>query len=671
MATLGSIIVDTRQVVVNSEKLSPYTGIQNEIKGFNWDERTWPTADEEKSTSYLPVLWDPSRGGISYNQFQSGIGHGKDLEYKEVKLHRDNNRYAWKPLIHHGSYYRYFNDRYMYSSEAVNDKLTESEDINGNVVNIYNHQLELKNFIPSSANIYKRGDVEGIPIIDTQIRQRTRFSGTIQDGEQLETVDGSGDIVWANVNINKDEFIIDKDNDKFIFNKIFIERVGVYETSPTEEDVLSCELLGESSGTKDLILTTGYFPIVAGSAKIYMLDKTDDSFEEWTIVADITQEAPGAKSVQFDYDIGVAIFGDDDNHGAAPGILTAAYITYEKTARIEYEPAFSTDYKEADLDVNPLRLGINRGFIFLSEADSFLHRIVVTVDKPLIGANLYGPLYNGGDYAIVSATAYNISGQPLPDAEITFNLDSGGYGFINGQQGPVTSIADFKGNSYVTVNISSKLDAVSATSSILENGNTELVLDRAAGGWVAPEDVYLFQLKNNDADLQDGEYRKVIVYTHDDAAVNPNRYQDWLEAGSPRDAIGDPDHPYYFKTGGNVPLRPTSIEGNRVKYSVPLDSIGGDVVGYLVTVGRSIRVDVSGINDLHKSVVHGNHINMKVQLPTHLTGAFIDPINNYVYYGFRFADEHTHAASTIGTATFLTINPEETSQIRNSFDVNI
>lgn len=671
MATPGSIIVDTRQVLVNSEKLSPYMGIHNDITGFNWDERTWPTEDEEKSTAYLPVLWDPSRGGINYDEFQSGIGHGNDLKYKEVKLHRQNNSYAWKPLIHHGYYYRHFNERYLYGSEAVNDKLTESENINGNTVNVYNHELELKSFIPSSANIYKRGDAEGIPIIDIQIRQRTRFSGTIESGEQLETVDSNGNIVWANVDTNKDEFTIDRENDKFIFNKIFIERVGVSEATPTLADVLSCELLGESPGKKDLILTTRYFPIVADSAKIYVLDKTDNSFEEWTIVPDISQVAPGAKSVQFDYDTGVAIFGDDVNNGAIPNILTAAYITYEKTARIEYEPAFSTDYKEADLDVNPLRLGINRGFVFLSEADNFLSRIVVTVDKPLIGSNLYGPLYNGGDYAIVSATAYNLSGQPLPNAEITFSLDSGGYGFVNGQQDPVTAITDFKGNSYVTVNTSSKLDAVSATSSTLVNGDTELVLDRSVEGLVAPEDVYLYQLKDDDSTLQEGDYRKVVVYTHDSAAINPNRYQDWLEAGSPREAITDVNHQYYFKTGGNVPLRPTSVEGNKVKYAVPLDPIGGSVVGYLVTVGRSIRVDVSGINDLHKSVVHGNNINMKVQLPTYLTGAFVDSMNNYVYYGFRFADEHTHAASSIGTATFLTINPEESSQIRNAFDVNI
>ena len=668
MAT-GSLRVDTRQVIVNSGKLAPYVDINDAVSGFNWDERVWPTVDEEKSTSYFPSLWDPSRGGINYDRFQSGIGHGDDLKFNGMEIRRRNNNYEWNPLIKHGHYYRHYNERYLYSHESVNDKLSESEDISGTTVSVYNYELSLKSLIPVSANIYDRSDVEGIHSINTLIRQRNTFSGLIQDGEQLPTVDSNGDIIWANVDTLRNEFIIDKDNKKFIFNKIFIERIGVSSGSPTLDDILSCELLGESSEKEGLIYTTKLFPLNKDSAKIYVLDTSDSSFEEWTIVEDIEQAAPGEKSVQLDYDTGFVFFGDNDNYGAIPPLLDRVYITYEKTARIEYELESSADNKLADIDLNPLRLGTNRGFLFLSERDNFLSKIVVTVNKPSLGANLYGPMYIGGDYAIVSARAFNLSNQPIADIEITFDITSGDFGNLNGQNEPVTSITDFNGYAYATVGSSTSLDSVSQTVSSLSADKTQLLLDETIQGFVSTEDVFLFQIKTQDTGI-DGD-RLVIVYTYDSDTVDPNKYQDWLEAGSPRDAVGDPLHEFYFKTGGNVPLRPTSVAGDVITYPVELDPIEGDVLGYLITTGRTINISITGKNKLYRSTIIGNPVSIKSQMAPHLTGTFIDHLGNNVHYGFRLADEHTFVASTIGTATFLTINPVESSQLDSQFTINI
>jgi hypothetical protein len=288
-----------------------------------------------------------------------------------------------------------------------------------------------------------------------------------------------------------------------------------------------------------------------------------------------------------------------------------------------------------------------------------------------MGNDIYGPMYTGGDYAIISAKAYNLSGQPLSDAEITFDIEAGDFGYLNGQQGAVTGFTDFKGYAYATLNTASTLESVSSITSALSVDNKELTLDETVEGWTAAEDVYLFQLRSDDLELQGGENRKVIVYTYDANAIDPNKYQAWLEAGSPRDAIDDTDHPYYFQTGGQVPLRPIGIDGNKVIYNVELDPIGGDVVGYLVTTGKVVKINVSGFNELHRSAIRGNSISVKIQLPSYITGAFIDYMNNYIYYGFRFADEHSFAASSIGTATYLTVNPVESSQLRSQFDINI
>jgi len=665
---IGSFTVDTKQVIVNSGKLSPYADISG-IGGFNWDERVWPSKDEEKATSYFPVLWDPSIGGLHHEVFQSGIGHGDDLKFNGVELNRVNNNYEWNPLISHGYYYRHYNERYLYSHESVNDKLSESEDINGNTVNAYNYELKLKDFIPVSANMYLRSDVEGIHSIETKIRQKNSFSGLLQDGEVLPTTDSNGDIIWANVDTLKNEFIVDRENSKLIFNKVFINRVGVSSGSPSLDDILSCELIGESSEKPNLIFTTGYFPLNKDSAKIYVLDPSDNSFEEWTIVEDIEEAAPGSKSVQLDYDTGFVFFGDGDNYGALPSLLNRVYITYEKTARIEYEPAFSADHKLADIDVNPLRLGTNRGFLLLSERDNFLARIEVAVNKPSLGVGLYGPMYVGGDYATITARAFNISNQPIPDIEITFDIVSGDFGNLNGQSGPVVSVTDFNGYAYSTAGSSSSLDSVTQSSTDLSEDRTQLFLDEATHGFVSPEDVSIFQVKTQDVGI-DSE-KLVIVYTYDSNAIDPNRYQDWLEAGSPRDAVENPLHEYYFKTGANIPLRPTTVSGNMLTYPVQLDAIEGDVLGYKVTTGKTIDISITGKNSLHRSTVQANPLSIKVQMPLHMTGTFVDHLNNYIYYGFRLSDEHTFAASNIGTGTFLTINPIESSQIRSQFDINI
>ena len=665
---IGSITIDTKQIIVNSEKLSPYADISG-IGGFNWDERVWPSVDEEKAASFFPVLWDPSIGGINYEKFQSGIGHGDDLKFNGVKLRRVNNNYEWNPLVHHGSYYRHYNEGYLYSNESVNDKLSESESINGNTVNVYNYELKLKNFIPVSANMYIRSDVEGIHSISTRIRQRNTFSGLAQDGEELPTEDLNGDIIWANVDTLRDEFIIDRENSKFIFNKVFIERVGTSSGSPTLDDVLSCELIGESSEKTDLIFTTALFPLNKDSAKIYVLDTSDDSFEEWTVVSNIEDAAPGEKSVELDYDTGFIFFGDEDNYGAIPPLLNKIYITYEKTARIEYEPVSSSDDKLSDVDVNPLRLGTNRGFLLLSERDNFLARIEVTVNKPSLGAGLYGPMYVGGDYATITARAFNISNQPISDVEVTFNIMSGDFGNLNGQTGTVTSITDFNGYAYAIVGSSSSLDSVSQDTTALSVDQKKLSLDESTYGFVSNDDVSLFQIKTQDAGI--GGTRLVMVYTNDANAIDPNKYQDWLEAGSPSSAIDDPSHEYYFKTGANIPLRPTVVSGSTLTYPVELDPIAGDVLGYKVTTGKLIDISITGKNELHRSVVRGTPVGIKVQMPLHLTGTFIDHLNNYVYYGFRLVDEHTFAASSIGTGTFLTINPIESSQIGSQFDINM
>ena len=503
MAVVQELIVDMKQVVVESDKNLPHIGTEYDTDGFKWDQRNWPTDDEKKATASLPTLWDASIGGVDYDTFQSGIGSKNDLEFKEVTLERVNNSYRWAPIVSHGYYYRYYNERYLYSSESIAGTLSLEETVNSQLVNTHYYFFGLKQFIPVSSHIYRRNDYEGVHVIDVNIRQRSTFSGLIVDGVELDTV-GSGDlIIWANVDTSKAEFIINKVNERFIFNKVFTERVGIYSLTPTVDDVVSCELIGEGSGVEGTVLMSKYFPILSADAAIYVYDPIDATFEEWTIVSDITQSTSGDKDAELDYDTGVVIFGDGVTFGSIPPAMSRVYMTYQKTAKIEYEPETSSDEHISRLDINPLRLGINRGFIFLSESESFLSKIEVSVDKPNIGENLYGPVYIGGDYAIISATAYNASGQTLPNINVTFDIASGQSGYINGQQQPAEVVTDYRGRAFVQFNSITDLTSVSVVSSDLDGAGTTLTLPSSTFGWVATNDVYTFQLRDDDS-LQEG-----------------------------------------------------------------------------------------------------------------------------------------------------------------------
>lgn len=752
MATRREFTLDIRQVIVSSDGLLPSALAINgeDITGFKWDEREWPELDEKKSHSFLPALWDPSRAGLDRALFQSGIGRGDDLKFRDISLVHFNNSSQWFPRIKHGDYFINHKHRFLFSGDSISDMVNSSNNIStGEVtnptVNSYDYSFGLKSFIPVVSYIYKRDKIDGSNLIETNIRQRSNFTGKIVNGEYLDTKDSNGNILWQNVDTFYDEFIVDRENDKFIFNKDYISRIGVIAT--TADDVLTCELAGESSGQANMTFNTTLHSTHIDSAEIYVYNNISLTYEKWIIVNDIggtinletgvvssitsnTMTVSGAgwtineftgvsltflttvgtknylilsntpdtitiddtggedmvadgaiigsqyrifrnidttdKAVQYDYDTGNIVFGNGVDYGAIPAVLAHIYITYEVTPKIEYEPEKAGDYRVSELDINPLRLGTNRGFLFLSEADDFVHRIEIAVDKESIGEHVYGPVYLGGDYATISATAYNVFGQTVADAPITFNLEGDQLGFLNGSQVPITVNTDYRGQAFVQYNSTTSLDAISQTTSTLytSGSNQVLELDDVVSGWTQSNDIYTFQLIDDDGFQPD--YRRVLLYKYDANAIDPNKYQSWLEHGAPSEAIDDPGYTdpvtgesLYFKTGGNVPIRPTTISGNKVIYEPtdPIPPITGDVVGYLVTVGKLANISVFGYNDLFRSFVHGAPVSLKVQLPTHMTGAYVDPLNNYVYYGFRFADETTAAASTIGTATFLTVNP--------------
>ena len=752
MATRREFTIDTRQVIVSSDSLLPSDLAMNgeDITGFKWDEREWPELDEKKSHAFLPALWDASRAGLDRSLFQSGIGRGDDLKLQDISLSRFNNSDQWLPRIKHGDYFIGHKHRFLFSGDSISSTIDPADNIatgegSNPTANSYNYSFGLKSFAPVTAYIYKRDRLDGSNLVKTNIRQRSNFTGKILNGSYLPTKDSNGNILWANVDTFYDEFIIDRDDERFIFNKDYISRTGVIAATP--DDVLTCELVGESSGQSNMSFATLAAPTSAGSVEIYVYNTIALTYERWDIVSDIEGNitlqtgtptgitsstltktgagwtvnefagniltfattvgtknytivsntatvitidnssgedmvADGAtindtyrifrsinatdKVVQYDYDTGSIVFGNGVDYGIIPTVLSHIYITYEVTPKIEYEPEKADDYKVSELDINPLRLGTNRGFIFLSEADNFVHKIEISVDKESIGENVYGPVYLGGDYATISATAYNIFGQTVSNTPVTFNLTGDQLGFLNGSQVPVTVNTDYRGKAFVQYNSAASLDAVSQVTSTLytSGSNQVLELDEIVSGWTQPNDIYTFQLINDDGFQPD--YRRVVLYKNDPNAIDPNKYQSWLEHGAPNAAIDDPGYTdpttgenLYFKTGGNVPIRPTSISGNRIIYgaSDPIPPITGDVVGYLVSVGKLANISVYGYNDLYRSFVHGPPVSLKVQLPTHMTGAYVDPLNNYVYYGFRFADDTTASASSIGTGTFLTVNP--------------
>jgi len=133
--------------------------------------------------------------------------------------------------------------------------------------------------------------------------------------------------------------------------------------------------------------------------------------------------------------------------GMAPSDTHTIGVSYETTPRIEYEPVDIDTYLVADnVDVRPVMNEKGNGIVYISRRPLQLSEIVLEIDKNKIGNGLYGPVYAGTDFAVLTATGYSEEEEPVPGVPLTITETTSPWaGCLSGEAGPYTAKSNANG----------------------------------------------------------------------------------------------------------------------------------------------------------------------------------------------------------------------------------
>ena len=409
--------ISTVQTIFHSDELAPLLGSESTDSGYeftpwSWDERIWTTDKLENSDLTIPSLADASRGALSSSYWQSGVGNLRtDCEVIQPVIVRQESLDRWTVQVRHGNYFSRHQKRYLFADRSS----VQYVDPDDNEVGVNTLLLTdvPRNGSPISATIWTR-DSYGSPFLKKYINKRCHFTGWYTVDGEADT-DDNGDIEWANVDTTKDEFIVvwpdDMSDPTLWFNKDFTFLVGK-DTISEDDDLAACDHVGTGDGVNTAFLAE-YFPICDNA--------------EFTVYSDTFSTIVDPDDYEFDYDRGEISFD------TAPANGTEIYIRYRVTVEVEYESEHCNDYCTAGyINLNPMTSIIDRGFIYLTEQELRVARLTLHAELAEIDEDVYGPLELGTDYCFLVATAYNMYGQVVPGAEVSFWLDSDTSGYING-----------------------------------------------------------------------------------------------------------------------------------------------------------------------------------------------------------------------------------------------
>ena len=228
--------------------------------------------------------------------------------------------------------------------------------------------------------------------------------------------------------------------------------------------------------------------IVIGTEEIYYLGKTKSAFVDCVrgFNGTTAQDHPKGSTVE------------DRQHGQHS--TDAWYVRYKAVPRVDYEV---TDYdlRTANystwLDVRPIKNTKTNNIVQIVSQDTNLAEIVLTTDSPLIGANLFGPVFYGTDVSKLTATAYDAAGNPVEDIDLTIYIKDG-VGVLNGSLGSYTAQSNTAGQ--VSCFYSAPYDNDDA---IMEVTKTEHVgadthMSVNFTTTVVPSEVWVFQILKHD-----------------------------------------------------------------------------------------------------------------------------------------------------------------------------
>lgn len=190
---------------------------------------------------------------------------------------------------------------------------------------------------------------------------------------------------------------------------------------------------------------------------------------------------------------------EDTQHGA--GTTDGIFISYTASPRIDYEV---TDYtlrtanKSPWLDIRPASNVVTNNIVQVLSANINLAEIVLETDAPLIGGDLYGPVFYGTDVAKLTARGLDARGNPVDDVELTIEIVEGD-GSLNGADQSYTTRSNTLGEIYAYYNAPYGVDQmdleVLAVSHV--GADTEMTVEQLSSA-ASANDIWVFQVLKHD-----------------------------------------------------------------------------------------------------------------------------------------------------------------------------
>jgi hypothetical protein len=605
--SITTVQVDTAQIIYNDNTRTPLIGLDSPdgeyvFSPWKWDERMWTSEFFENNENAIPVLSDQETRGIPEAYWQSGVGNDNiDLEVLELIKLRQESQERWTARVRHGDYYKYHELRYLFADRSEVQFVDNTENESSRNVLQLDEMPKLGS--PIVALMWTRDSIDE-PVLYKYIQKRMQFTGTYDDDGEQDTIDDSGNIVWASVNTSRDEFVVQWTSPQTTPPKLYFNQDHTFlfgRTSISDADDLEyCDFLGEGIGaSEDQVMFTEYFPLLDDSdLKLHKnVSGVITQMVRWTS-AYISGVDPVPEYV-IDADRGEITFPstdpDGNNTDIVPPVVNALiYAVYYPTVEVEYEPEDCNNFLTAPyVNMNPVNSTVDKGFVYLSEEELRVASLVLTADTSLIDTDIYGPLYLGSDYCFLIATAYNRGGQPVPGVTVSFYLDSTTDGYINGAAAlagsEITAITDANGRARVVYTSPRSIESAGQYLTHVSGTEPQYELSLIYTYGITSEyldSLFVYQVFNDDSmqtwipEAGGGSEpgsggRKVVLYRKTVAAelgggdaISTNRFPGDSDDIHPRTGIaGD-------VTDVWIPLQPAELSGSTLTFK---DSLGATV----------------------------------------------------------------------------------------------
>jgi hypothetical protein len=177
------------------------------------------------------------------------------------------------------------------------------------------------------------------------------------------------------------------------------------------------------------------------------------------------------------------------------------YVEYKAVPRIDYEIT-NHDLRTANrvgwLDIRPIKNVNTNSLLQIYPGQQNIDHIDLSTTAPLLGGDLYGPIYLGTNTAQLTATVYDSFGLPVDDQFVTIRLLEGA-GYLNGIESAYKGLTNSNGQIFADYSIPYESRFVeSYPIEISHSGADTLMTLRQIDGQLTPEDVWIFQILKHD-----------------------------------------------------------------------------------------------------------------------------------------------------------------------------